>query len=63
LSVIAEAYVVSTLARTDAAVFEEHLLKCSRCRAAAEDVEHYVRAMKIAAQRLRAPKARTAGAA
>jgi hypothetical protein len=63
LNVIAEAYVMSTLARPDAAVFEEHLLVCSRCRAAVEDVEHYVRAMKIAAQRLRAPKARTVGAA
>jgi hypothetical protein len=60
LNVIAEAYVMSTLARADAAVFEEHLLVCSRCRAAVEDTEHYVRVMKIAAQRLRAPKARMA---
>jgi hypothetical protein len=54
---------MNTLARTDAAVFEEHLIGCSRCKAAVEDVDHYVRAMKIAAQRLRARKARTAGAA
>ena len=63
LSVIAEAYVMNTLGRADAAVFEEHLLVCSRCRAAVEDAEHYVRAMKIAAQRLRTPKARAAGSA
>jgi hypothetical protein len=42
---------MSTLARPDAAVFEEYLLVCSRWRAAVEDVGHYVRAMKIAAQR------------
>ena len=63
LSVIAEAYVMNTLARAEAAVFEEHLLVCSRCRAAVEDAEHYVRAMKIAAQRLRTSKARAAGSA
>ena len=63
LSVIAEAYVMNTLGRADAAVFEEHLLVCSRCRAAIEDAEHYVRAMKIAAQRLRATKVRAAGSA
>jgi hypothetical protein len=62
-NVIAEAYVMNTLARADAAVFEEHLLVCSGCRAAVEDAEHYVRAMKIAAQRLRTPKVRTAGSA
>ena len=61
LSVIAEAYVMNTLARADAAVFEEHLLVCGRCRAAVEDAEHYVRAMKIAAQRLRATKVRATG--
>jgi hypothetical protein len=63
VNVIAESYVMNTLARADAAVFEEHLLVCSRCRAAVEDAEQYVRSMKIAAQRLRNPKARTAGAA
>ena len=63
LSVIAEAYVMNTLARADAAVFEEHLLVCSRCRVAVEDAEHYIRAMKIAAQRLRATKVRAAGSA
>ena len=60
---VAEAYVMNTLGRADAAVFEEHLLVCSRCRAAIEDAEHYVRAMKIAAQRLRATKVRAAGSA
>ena len=58
---IAEAYVMNTLPSADAAVVEEHLLVCSRCRAAVEDAEHYVRAMKIAAQRLRATKVRAAG--
>jgi Putative zinc-finger len=63
LNVIAEAYVMNTLARADAAMFEEHLLVCSRCRVTVEDAEHYVRSMKIAAQRLRTSKARRAGAA
>jgi hypothetical protein len=63
INLIAEAYVMNTLARVDTVAFEEHLLVCSCCRAAVEDAEHYVRAMKIAAQRLRSPKARTAGAA
>jgi hypothetical protein len=48
-NVIAEAYVMNTLARADAAVVEEYLLVCIRYRAAVEDAEHYVRAMKIAA--------------
>ena len=60
-NVIAEAYVMNTLSRADAAVFEEHRLVCSRCRTAVEDAEHYVRAMKIAAQRLRTTKVRAAG--
>jgi hypothetical protein len=62
-NVVAEAYVMNTLARADTTVFEEHLLVCIRCRAAVEDAEHYVRAMKIAAQRLRTSKARAAGSA
>ena len=62
-NVVAEAYVMNTLARADTTVFEEHLLVCIRCRAAVEDAEHYVRAMKIAAQRLRATKVRAAGSA
>jgi anti-sigma factor RsiW len=61
LSEIAEAYVMNTLPRADAAVFEEHLITCSRCTAAVEDADHYVRAVKIAAQRLRATTARAAG--
>jgi hypothetical protein len=36
-------------------------MMCSRCRAAVEDADHYVRAVKIAAQRLRSTKVRTAG--
>jgi anti-sigma factor RsiW len=61
LSEIAEAYVMNTLDRAAAAAFEDHLMTCSRCAAAAEDADHYVRAMKIAAQRLRAPVVRAAG--
>ena len=58
---VAEAYVMNTLGRADLAVFGEHLLVCSRCRAAVEDAEHYFRVMKIAAQRLRATKVRATG--
>jgi hypothetical protein len=61
LSEIAEAYVMNTLDRAQAAAFADHLMTCNRCAAAAEDAEHYVRAMKVAAQRLRAPLVRTAG--
>ncbi len=61
VSEVAEAYVMNTLDRAEAAAFEDHLMTCTRCAAAAEDADHYVRAMKIAAQRLRAPIARTAG--
>ena len=61
LSAIAEAYVMNTLARAEAAVFEEHLITCSRCTAAVDDADHYVRAMKIAAQRLRSTTVRAAG--
>ena len=61
VSEIAEAYVMNTLARADAAVFEDHLITCRRCAAVAEDAEHYFRAMKIAAQRLRASTARALG--
>jgi len=61
VSEIAEAYAMDTLARADAAVFEDHLITCRRCAAAAEDAEHYFRVMKIAAQRLRATTVRTVG--
>jgi hypothetical protein len=54
LSEIAEAFVMSRLDPADAAVFDEHLLICSRCVAAVEDADKYVRAMRVAAQRLRA---------
>jgi Putative zinc-finger len=53
VSDIAEAYVMNTLGRADAAILEEHLIACSRCAAAVEYADHYVRAMKIAAGRLR----------
>jgi anti-sigma factor RsiW len=52
---------MNTLSRADAAIFEEHLMTCSRCAAAAEDADHYVRAMKVAARRLRSTTAQAAG--
>jgi hypothetical protein len=61
LNEIAEAYVMNTLSRADAALFEQHLMTCRRCAAAAEDADHYVRAMKIAARRLRSTTAQAAG--
>jgi uncharacterized protein with PIN domain len=61
LSEVAQSYVMNTLPRADTAIFEEHLLTCSRCTAAVEDADHYVRAVKIAAQRLRSTKVRAAG--
>jgi uncharacterized C2H2 Zn-finger protein len=59
LSEVAESYVMNTLPRAEEVIFEEHLLTCSRCTAAVEDADHYVRAVKIAAQRLRATTARS----
>ena len=53
LTEIAEAYVMNTLARVEAAVFGQHLLTCSRCMGAVEDADRYVRAMKAAVRRLR----------
>ncbi|MBS1855799.1 MAG: hypothetical protein JST11_10565 [Acidobacteria bacterium] len=61
VSEVAESFVMGTLARADAATFEDHLLVCNRCTATVADKFNYVRAARIAAQRLRAPHARTAG--
>ncbi|MBS1856127.1 MAG: zf-HC2 domain-containing protein [Acidobacteria bacterium] len=58
---IAEAFVMGTLARAEAAVFEEHLLVCNRCTAAAAEAFNYVRTLKIATRRLRNTTARAAG--
>ena len=60
LSEIAEAYVMNTLGRASAVAFEEHLLMCSRCVAAVEDADRYVRAVRVAAERLRTIAGRTA---
>jgi anti-sigma factor RsiW len=49
----AEAYVRGTLPDTDAAAFEEHLLGCAHCRAAVEQADIFVRAMRAAASKLR----------
>jgi hypothetical protein len=45
---IAEAYAVDRLGGEDLAKFEEHLLVCLKCLAAAEAADGYVRAMKTA---------------
>ncbi len=43
---VAERYVMGTLPEANAAVFEEHLLLCDACRAAVEQADVYVRAMR-----------------
>jgi hypothetical protein len=58
---VAEAYILGTLARAEAAVFEAHYIVCRSCAAAVQDAETYVRAMKAAAQRLRPARTRSAG--
>lgn len=60
LSEVAEAFVMNRLDPADGAIFEEHLLVCGRCIAAVEDADKYVRAVKVAAQRLRVGKTRAA---
>jgi len=60
LGEIAEAFVMNRLEPVDAAIFGEHLLVCGRCIAAVEDADKYLRAMKVAAQRLRVGTARAA---
>jgi hypothetical protein len=56
----AEAYVMSTLPRADTVTFEDHLLVCERCTATVAEIYNYVRAAKIAEQRLRSGRTRTA---
>jgi len=45
---------MGTLNGAKAAAFEEHYSMCSRCLAVVETTERYVRAMQVAARRLRA---------
>jgi anti-sigma factor RsiW len=49
----AEAYAMGKIADADAAVFEEHLLTCAECRAAVEQADDYVRAIRAAAVEIR----------
>jgi uncharacterized C2H2 Zn-finger protein len=45
---------MGTLAgKVNLVAFEEHYLACPRCLAIVQETERYVRAMQIAAQRLR----------
>jgi hypothetical protein len=48
----AEAYFMGTLKADDAAAFKEHCFVCLRCLTAAEDMELFVRRMRVAARRL-----------
>jgi hypothetical protein len=50
---IAEAYCMGTLDRAVTAAFEDHFVTCNRCAEIVEATERYVRAMKVAARRLR----------
>jgi hypothetical protein len=50
---VAEAYCMDTLDANDAAAFDQHLLVCDECWRIVEATEEYVRAMRLAAQRLR----------
>ncbi len=52
---------MGTLDRVEAVIFEDHYITCKRCAAAVEDADHYVRAMKVVAQRLRGNCARATG--
>ena len=49
---------MDNLPTADVAAFEEHLLICAGCRAAVEDADKYVKAMRQAARRLRAEQGR-----
>jgi len=57
---IAEAYSMGTLNMADAAAFEEHYFACLRCLAAVEDMEPFVRRMRVAARRVAAARAAAA---
>jgi hypothetical protein len=61
---IADRYCMGSLDRAQAVEFEDHYLTCTRCAAIVENTQHFVKAMKAAAERLRSapPKrARTEG--
>jgi hypothetical protein len=50
----AEGYIMDTLDNSDAEIFEQHCLICCRCLAVLDETERYVRAMRIATQRVAA---------
>jgi hypothetical protein len=54
---VAEAYCMGALDRATAAAFEDHYVTCKTCGEIVEATERYVRAMKVAAQRLRPARA------
>jgi anti-sigma factor RsiW len=51
---VAESYVMGRLGTEDARAFEAHFLICPACASAVEDADKFVRAIRTAAQRLRA---------
>ena len=56
---VAVAYCMDTLDVADAEAFDEHLLVCNECGGIVEATEQYVRAMRVAAERIQAePDAR-----
>jgi hypothetical protein len=50
----AEAYIMKRLSTADELRFAIHCLTCGPCAAAAEEAGNFVRAMKVAAQQVRA---------
>ena len=50
----AEAYIMKRLSTADELRFAIHCLTCGPCSAAAEEAGNFVRAMKVAAQQVRA---------
>ena len=49
---VAEAYCMDALDAADDAAFDEHLLVCDECWGIVEATEQYVRAMRVAAERI-----------
>jgi hypothetical protein len=58
---VAEAYCMGTLDRVAAIAFEDHYIRCHRCAELVEATEKYVRAMQLAASRLRPTRAASGG--
>jgi hypothetical protein len=54
-----EAYAMNSLAEGEVAMVEEHLLICATCQDRLDGVEHYIKAMAGAAQRIREEKTLT----